>query len=267
MGTIISINNFKGGVSKTSTACLMSYVLSEKRNKKVLVVDFDPQADASEFLLRTFKPEVWDNLDYLENNSIYNGLLNNDRNGTTIKLTDSMDLIPSDLNHIGFPDTLIKLSSYEKVKVLHNFLAGVKDEYDFIIIDTPPTISDYSNNAIYACDFSLIVMQTHRRSFRAVDKFIDHLISFRKTYGKDFDILGIVPVMFSRQTKTDLATLKDATSSYQENVFKNIIKYMERVKYWDEHGITEEDYWDKKTLNEYIKLTDEILEKLNSMEG
>ncbi|MEJ7207673.1 ParA family protein, partial [Staphylococcus epidermidis] len=55
----------------------------------------------------------------------------------------------------------------------------IKYNYDYILIDTPPTISDYSSNAIYACDYSLIVMQTHRRSFKAVQKFVEYLTIFK----------------------------------------------------------------------------------------
>ncbi|MBC9875597.1 ParA family protein [Macrococcoides bohemicum] len=266
-GKIISINNFKGGVSKTSTACLMAYVLSEKKEKKVLVVDLDPQADATELLVRTFKPELLQEDNYLEQRSIYKGITQTNRKECTINLSDNLDIIPSDFNLVGLPLELVPLDSYKKVKVLSMFLDGVRDEYDIVIIDTPPTISDFSNNAIYACDYSLIVMQTHRRSFRAVDKFTEHLVRFKKTYKNNFDILGIIPVMFSKQTKTDMTTLKDATDTYNEHVFNHIVKQMERVKYWDEYGITEEDHWDKKTLKEYEALTDEFLERLEKMEG
>ncbi|HHW6700637.1 MULTISPECIES: ParA family protein [Macrococcoides] len=267
LGKVISINNFKGGVSKTSTACLLAYVLSEKRNKKVLVVDFDPQADATELLLRTFRKDMLEDLVALEKLSIYKGITETNRKAITIKLSDNMDLIPADFNLVGLPYHLIQLDSYQKVKILDEFLKGVRKEYDLIIIDTPPTISDFSNNAIYACDYSLIVMQTHRRSFRAVDKFAEHLVKFRDAYKNKFEILGIVPVMFSKQTKTDMTTLEDATATYKEHVFEHIIKHMERVKYWDEYGITEEDHWDRKTIQEYENLTDEFLERLEKMEA
>ncbi|PKE51945.1 ParA family protein [Macrococcoides caseolyticum] len=266
MGKIISINNFKGGVSKTSTACLLSYVLSKNKNKKVLLVDFDPQADATELMLKTFKPEILEEFNELENRSIYNGILQENRSLSTLKLNENLDLIPSDINLVGLPMKIKDIENYKKIKVLKNFLNGTKEQYDFIIIDTPPTISDFSNNAIYACDYSLIVMQTHHRSLRAVDKFIDYLISFRDTYNNDFDILGIIPVMFSKQTKIDTKTMMDANTTYKENVFKSVIKYMERVKYWDEYGITNNDHWDKKALDMYDSLADELLIKIKSKE-
>ena len=87
------------------------------------------------------------------------------------------------------------------------------------------------------------------------------MVDFQETYRTDFDVLGIIPVMFSKNTKTDTITLQDAESDWKGYVFKNIIKAMERVKYWDEFGITDEDHWDRQALDQYQNLAEEFLEK------
>ena len=109
-------------------------------------------------------------------------------------------------------------------------------------------------------------MQTHRRSYRSVEKFLVHLVDFQETYGNEFDVLGIIPVMFSNKTKTDTITLQDAMEDYKDYVFKHIVKAMERVKYWDEFGISEESHWDRMAVNAYEGLTEEFLERLERME-
>lgn len=266
MKNVISINNFKGGVSKTSTLCGLAYILAEKKGYKVLVVDFDPQADATELLIRTFdKTKLPNALNDEPHPNIFDGLKHGNVEDTILSLSDNIDIIPSDFDLIGLSDYLTNKYRYkdthDKVKELSEFLKPIKENYDFIFIDTPPTISDFSNNAIYACDYSLIIMQTHRRSYRAVEKFLVHMVDFQETYRTDFDVLGIIPVMFSKNTKTDTITLQDAESDWKGYVFKNIIKAMERVKYWDEFGITDEDHWDRQALDQYQSLAEEFLEK------
>ena len=266
MGKIISINNFKGGVSKTSTLCGLAYVLSEKKGYKVLVVDFDPQADATELLIRTFDNERLPNALHDEKYvNIFDGLKEGNVNNAILKLSDNLSIVPSDFDLIGLSDYLNNKYRYkdahDRVKELSQFLEPIKEEYDFIFIDTPPTISDFSNNAIFACDYSLIIMQTHRRSYRAVDKFLLHMVDFRDIYKTEFDVLGIIPVMFSRNTKTDEMTLQDASADWGSYVFEQIIRSMERVKFWDEFGISEEDYWDKQAIEQYEVLADEFLER------
>src|SRR5699024_8039965 len=100
----------------------------------------------------------------------------------------------------------------------------VKSDYDYILIDTPPTLSDFSNNALYACDYSLIVVQTHIRSFNAVEKLINHLINFQDSIDKDFDIIGLLPVMFKNKGRIDEFVMKLMQTHYGDLTFENTVK-------------------------------------------
>lgn len=292
MTQVISINNFKGGVSKTSSTAGIGYVLSELMNKKVLVVDLDPQADVTDILLKTynnnsnyindvihaddldelFEKEADKILDSLlqqsrgnNNKDLYHTLKDKDSlNETIIELSDNLSLVPSDFNMIGFPYLLesYHLSRIEGAKIFNNFLKEVKNDYDYILIDTPPTLSDFSNNGLYACDYSLIVVQTHIRSFNAVEKLINHLINFQESIDKEFDIVGLLPVMFKNKGRIDEFVMKLMKSHYGDLTFENTIKQRERVKSWDVTGITNDDMHDKNALKMYENITKEILERI-----
>lgn len=279
MVRVISVNNFKGGVSKTSTNNGIAYILSEQMGYKTLVIDLDPQADATETLLLTFDIEVEESIDDYEKIITYNSETKNDLYTTfkdnlnvkdcLIKLSDNLDIIPSSFDMIGFPHLLEDLgySRTNGATVLNQLIEPIKENYDFILIDTPPTISDYSSNAIYACDYTLIVMQTHRRSFNAVSKFVDYLAMFKSIYQVDFEIAGILPVMFKKDGKVDKDVLKDAENKYGEYLFKHHIHQRDRVKLWDDTGITNNDHHDKRTLDMYRDITQNLLEEIKLYES
>ncbi|RIN52569.1 ParA family protein [Staphylococcus simulans] len=261
MTRVITVNNFKGGVSKTSTTNAIAYILSQKLNYRTLVIDLDPQADATETLLLTFDGET--------DLTLYESLAEElNVENCLVKLDENLDLIPSDFNMIGFPNLLEDLGydRFNGAKVINNFIAPIKGNYDIILIDTPPTISDYSSNAIYACDYSLIVMQTHTRSFRAVSSFIEYLALFRDNYQLEFEIAGILPVMFKNKGKIDNMIIQQSIDKYGEHIFKNYVSQRERVKLWDQTGITDLDYHDKITLKMYYDITLELLEQIKDYE-
>ncbi len=298
MTEVVSINNFKGGVSKTSSTAGIAYVLSEIKKKKVLVVDLDPQADVTDLLLKTFKEN---------NNSLLNEVMNSDniesildekedeildlllRKSTNInendlyhtlkekkhlrkaiiELSNNLSIVPSDFNMIGYPYLLedLKLNRIDGAKYFDSFLEEVKEDYDFILIDTPPTLSDFANSGIYSCDYSLIVVQTHVRSFNAVEKLISHLSDFRDLHDNDFDIVGVLPVMFKNQGKIDRFIIKLLKHVYGNYVFENKVMQRERVKFWDAIGIQNEDMHDRNVLTMYENIADELLEKMRDSNG
>ncbi|ALH99471.1 TPA: ParA family protein [Staphylococcus aureus] len=298
MTEVVSINNFKGGVSKTSSTAGIAYVLSEIKKKKVLVVDLDPQADVTDLLLKTFKEN---------NNSLLNEVMNSDNiesildekedeildlllrkstninendlyhtlkekkhlRKTIIELSNNLSIVPSDFNMIGYPYLLedLKLNRIDGAKYFDSFLEEVKEDYDFILIDTPPTLSDFANSGIYSCDYSLIVVQTHVRSFNAVEKLISHLSDFRDLHDNDFDIVGVLPVMFKNQGKIDRFIIKLLKHVYGNYVFENKVMQRERVKFWDAIGIQNEDMHDRNVLTMYENIADELLEKMRDSNG
>jgi len=261
MAIVINVANFKGGVGKTTTVCLLGYSLADL-GYKTLVVDMDPQANATEMLTRTY------NIDRVEK-TLYQAMQQKDLSYCLMELGKNLHLIPAELDLVGFPMLLNEMAgedTYKRAYFLDFLLTSIKDDYDFIIIDVPPTISDYTNNAVVASDYVLIVMQTHERSLAAAEKLIPYLEGMNENYNANVSLLGVVPVLMKNDGTVDNYIIEESKKSFGKNLLNTTIFIRERIKRWDVHGITSEDIHDWRSLNMYHKLTKEILERLGFRE-
>ncbi|MEK5394058.1 ParA family protein [Margalitia sp. FSL K6-0131] len=262
MAKVINVANFKGGVGKTTTTVLTSYILA-KKGYKTLVVDLDPQANATDMLLRTADIKKTET-------TLYEAMKNKDFSQCLISIKENLDILPSDLDLVGFPmllNEIVKDDNYKRAYYVDYLLRALHDMYDFIFIDVPPTISDYTNNAVVASDYVLIVMQTHERSLSAAEKFIPYLQGMIDNYGARIELLGVVPVLMKNDGTIDGYVMELAKDIFQENLFKTTVKIRERIKRFDVNGITEEDHHDAQALKMYEKLVDEMLERIEGIEG
>jgi cellulose biosynthesis protein BcsQ len=148
-------------------------------------------------------------------------------------------------------------------------LAKVRDEYDFIIIDVPPTLSIFTDSAIYATDFVIIVLQTQQRSLDGAETFFEYLQQMYNDYANvDFDILGVLAVLLKNNAGLDSQILKDAETDFgNDMLFDQIIRHMERLKRYDRTGIAEKDLTkydmhDTRLHYIYNTLTKEIVSRL-----
>ncbi|SUB60023.1 CobQ/CobB/MinD/ParA nucleotide binding domain [Pediococcus pentosaceus] len=101
----------------------------------------------------------------------------------------------------------------------------------------PPTISDFSDNAMMAADYCIIVLQTQELSLDGAQTYIDYMQYLINTYNKQLQVLGIVPCMLRPGGRVDDKILNDAKKSYGNNVLETIVKYQERLKVYDVEGI------------------------------
>ena len=195
---------------------------------------------------------------------------------------DNLYLLPSDADFTDYPDFLEQTfmpneDNYKEKRTSYfsKQLSKVKDNYDFVIVDVPPTLSIYTDSAVYAADGIIIVLQTQQDSLDGAIAFFKYLQKiFDKYHAINFDILGILPVLLENRAGLDSQILKDAKATFgKENVFKNIIKHMERLKRFGRVGIADKDakygkgdFHDIKVHYVYNKLTDEILDRLKKLE-
>lgn len=256
MTKTVTFANFKGGVGKTTASVMFSYLL-QKMGKKVLLVDFDPQYNATEIIFNTF------DIDKKVKVSLFEAITEQNLSKGIMKVTPTLDILPSELDLVGFPMHLYSLTSNKEKRFFFlNFLLDeIKSAYDYVIIDVPPTISDFTNNAIVASDYTLLIMQTHQQSFGAAVKFIDYLRDLQ-VYNRKIDLIGVIPYLMHKRGKVDNEVIVDAKKIFKDTLFEKCILRRERVKLFGKNGIKEDDMHDLEVLSMYQEVVEEFLERV-----
>lgn len=265
MGRVISFANFKGGVGKTSTTALVAWNLA-KLNKKVLLIDFDAQANLTSLMLKTKESQE----EIITIDSSLMSAITNDipLENIKLKITDNIDLIPNAVDFSMYPRYLEKYFKKEKERIsfFKSKLEDIKDKYDFIFIDVPPTISLLNDTAFFSCDEIVVVLQTQERSLAGAEIFIQYIKdTLVNNFNSSVDILAILPVLSKKGAKVDLLILEEAKKEFGDKyIFKNSISIMERVKRMDLKGITDnsKDIHDRRVHKAFLNVAKELLERL-----
>lgn len=261
MTTTITTGNFKGGVGKTTNAVMIGYELS-KRGDKTLIVDLDPQANATDLLFATMTQVYNKKPDFKE--TIEVALEKGDFAPAIINVKDNLDVLPSDTDLQSYENFLNNNFSddYTKETYFLKILSKIKDNYDYIILDVPPQLNVFTNSALAASDYVIVILQTQERSFRGAQTYIEHLIQIKEDYNLPLDLLGVLPVLQQNGNNLDLDVLNDAVEAFGEpNMFKTRIKQMSRLKRFDRTGITDNgkrDINDRRVHKAYSNVIEEI---------
>ena len=284
----ILYGNMKGGVGKTTNSVMTAYQLA-KLGYKTLVCDLDPQANATQLLRRTYGLQHGTDLQI--NKTMMVALTEENIKSAVVNIMDNLYLLPSSEDFKNYPDFLEMKFMLDKEKIeagdsttlqsemskvkeqrisyFAQQLAKVRDEYDFVIIDVPPTLSIFTDSAIYATDFVIIVLQTQQRSLDGAETFFEYLQQMYNDYANiDFDILGVLAVLLKNNVGLDNQILKDAETDFgKDMLFNQIIRHMERLKRYDrtgiaEKGLTKYDMHDTRLHYIYNTLTKEIVARL-----
>lgn len=293
MATTLLFGNMKGGVGKTTNSVMVAYQLAQA-GYKTLVCDLDPQANATQLLRRTYGLQH-NGEDLKIDKTMMVALSEESISSAIVNIMDNLYLLPSSEDFKSYPDFLeIKFMpdkekiqqdpsslqsemSYVKEQRISYFakqLKSVNDDYDIIIIDVPPTLSVFTDSAIYATDEVIIVLQTQQRSLDGAETFFEYLQQMYNSYSNvDFDILGVLPVLLKKRSGLDNQILRDAEEDFGDNtLFDTIIHHMERLKRYDRTGIadknlTRSDIHDRRIHYIYSQLTQEIVQRLKNKGG
>lgn len=255
MGKIVSIANQKGGVGKTTTAINLSTVLA-KKGKKVLMIDADPQGNATSGfgISKDQKFSVYDVL--IEDIEVENTLQK-----TKIK---NLDLCPSNINLAGAEVQLVSINNREYR--LKEKLDVIKEKYDFIIIDCPPSLGLVTLNAFTASDSVLIPIQCEYYALEGLGQLINTIDLVRKSTNTSLQIEGALLTMYDVRTNLSNQVVKEVKKYFNEKVYKNIIPRNVKLSEAPSYGMPITMYDPRsKGAKSYEKFAKEFL-KINEEE-
>jgi chromosome partitioning protein len=255
MGTIIAIVNQKGGVAKTTTAINLTAALG-KAGKKALLVDLDPQGNAT-----TGYGISKRDLDY----TTYEVLMGDVRPSEAIITTafEGVDIIPATQL---LAEAEVRLHQFEvKTLQLRKALVQIKDSYDFIIIDCLPSLGVLALNGVSACDSLIIPMQCEPYSLEGVAELLTTVKRVKSSTNRHLKVLGIVFTMLDKRLMVNRDVMDNIRSRFSEDmVFKTEIPRNVRISEAPSHG-EPIVYYDSssKGAAAYNKLAKEVLQKLS----
>ena len=252
MGKVVSIFNQKGGVGKTTTSINLSAGLG-KLGKKILLIDLDPQGNSTSGL-GLEKRE----LEYL----IYDVLAMDLPVKEAIFPTsaENLSIIPSNSELAGLEIELAKEGNWEER--LKNKLKDIKDDYDFIFIDCPPSLGILSVISLIASDSVIIPIQCEYFALEGVSQLFETIELVRRSYNTDLEIEGVVLSMFDGRTNLSIQVVEEVKTHFQELVFDTIIQRNTRLSEAPSYGISVimHDATCKGAIN-YLNLAREIVHK------
>lgn len=247
--SIISIANHKGGVGKTTTTVNLSAGLAQA-GYKVMVIDLDPQANATFSL--GFKKQ---------DQTIYQVLAFQDDIRKAIKSLDTMDLVPSSMHLAGFE----KNNEVGKEFILQESIATIRDLYDFIIIDCPPSLGALTISALTASDYALVPLQPEFLALQGMTEFIKILRTVKTRMNDHLELLGIVITQYDHRKVLHRDVLEYVENEYGEMIFKTYIRGNVSIAEAQSQGLHIFEYDSKcNGATDYAALTEEIIQRIGA---
>lgn len=260
MAVKLMAGNSKGGIGKTLISNLFGYHLAERGNK-VLIVDFDPQGNTTRLFREKYKVEI--------KKTIYQAVTKDDLSDLICTVEgENISLIPTSADL-----SLLTKGKHNNINVLKNIISQIESDFDYIIIDTPPTMEDfYLQNVFNVVNYFVIIVENSEQSFQNVYKYHELANDIYENLNPDLEYLGIL--MNKRDDSDEIfSRLKEKYGLNDEEYFKHAIPKNARLAKYSEDGvynymnkksnIIKYDQWDYKVMRIMNPIIDELLERIN----
>ena len=254
MGKIISLVNQKGGVGKTTTSINLSAALAEY-NKKVLLIDLDPQGNATTgvgFNKGDIDISIYD---------VFNG----SKTAKEVILKTSFKnlwLLPSSLQLAGIDIELLDKPNFQRSYQLKEKLTEIKDDYDYIIVDCPPSLGLITTNALAASDSVIIPVQCEFFALEGITQLLNAIMLTQKKLNPNLRLEGVLLTMFDSKTNLGIEVIEEIRSYFKEKVYTTIVPRLIKLAEAPSHGKPIIVYDPKsKGSQAYLNLAKEVIER------
>lgn len=254
MTKIITIANQKGGVGKTTTSINLSACIAIQ-NKRVLLIDLDPQGNATSGV-GIKKNDI--------KKSVYETLINDDDINEIIKKTQisNLDICPADIKLAGAEVELVNFISRESR--IKNAINSIQDKYDYIIIDCPPSLGLLTLNAFTAANSVIIPIQCEYYALEGLSQFINTVKIVQRHLNESLKIEGVVLTMFNSRAKLCTQVAEEVRNYFKGKVYKSFIPRNIRLSEAPSFGMPIILYDPKSSgAKSYVKLATEVIQNNN----